>query len=95
MSWCLTGGRRNLGDPVPGGGEPRPSPCNELALELFELPPRPLPKQQSSERKSPRPLGFLPLDEVLLAASLSRGNWAIVRQKEDSYHVLIDVMQIL
>jgi len=75
MSWCLTGGRRNLGDPVPGGGEPRPSPCRELALELFELPPRPLPKQQSRERKSPRPLGFLPL-ELLLAASFSRGNWA-------------------
>jgi len=59
MSWCLTGGRRNLGDPVPGGGDPRPSPCKELVLELFELPLRPLPKQQNSERKSPRPLGFL------------------------------------
>jgi len=80
MSWCLTGGRRNLGDPVPGGGEPRPSPCKELALELFELLPRPLPRQQSKERKSPRPLGFLLLDELLLAASFSPGNWAILRK---------------
>lgn len=56
MSWCRTGGNRNLGEPGLSGGEPRPT-LPGGSFELFEFVC--LLKQQSSERKNPR-RGFLP-----------------------------------
>jgi hypothetical protein len=58
MSWCLTGGRRNLGEPGLTGGEYLPS----LTPDPFvESPP---PKQQSSVRHTPRRPFLLPWPNI-------------------------------
>lgn len=60
MSWCLTGGKRNLGDPGLRGGEYRPAspePPDPL-LPSVEPPPK---QHKRLLKTPPRPLFFKPV----------------------------------